>query len=65
MKLQNNKYGFIWGECTVERTAASEGKERFFQVLRVFAPNGEIVEIVMTKRKTRTQVIPKVKEVLA
>lgn len=60
MKLIFNDYGFIWGDCLVERTASSERKPKF-QVIRVFAPNGEIVEITMTPKKLLTTVFPKEK----
>jgi hypothetical protein len=63
MKTETNKYGFTWGECLVQRTAASkEGDKRYYQILSVYAPNGEIVEIIMTKRTIKVARIPKAKE---
>lgn len=61
MNFQINNYGFVWGDILVERTCSQEKtKSRpFFQVLRVFTPNGEIIEITVTKRKNRIEIIPK------
>jgi len=60
MKLELNKYGFVWGECLVERTCSSEKKPKF-QILRVYTPNGEIIEIQMRPRKNYITIIPKEK----
>lgn len=63
MNTEINKYGFTWGECLVQRTASSKERDkRYFQVLSVYAPNGEIVEIIMTKRTIKIARIPKEKE---
>ena len=63
MKTELNKYGFTWGECLVQRTAASgEGDKCYFQILFVYVLNGEIVEIIMTKRTIRIARIAKAKE---
>ncbi len=56
--VTNNNYGFVWGECMVERTA-SNSKSPKFQLLRVFCPNGEIVEILMRPRSNKIITIPK------
>lgn len=63
MNLTVNQYGFVWGECLVERTCSQEKtKSRpFFQVLRVFTPSGEVVEITMRKRKNDIRRIPREK----
>lgn len=52
MKSYNNNYGFVWGECLIERTASNEKKPKF-QLLRVYAPNGEVIEILMRPRSNK------------
>lgn len=49
-ELTHNQYGFRWGDVLVERTAASLTKPKF-QVMRIYAPNGEGVEIQFSPRK--------------
>ena len=56
-----NNYGFVWGNVLVERTAAN-GKKPKFQVIRVYAPNGEGVEILMTPRKLKVSKFAKEKK---
>jgi len=58
--ITTNNYGFVWGEVLVQRIAANAKKPKF-QVLSVYAPNGEIVEITMTPRKTSVKRIPRAK----
>lgn len=55
------QYGFKWGDCLVERTC-SNGKKPKFQILRVYAPNGEGVEITMTPRTLKAVKFEKYKE---
>ena len=64
MKFEINNYGFVWGEVLVERTCSQEkGKNQpFFQVLTIYSPSGEIIELTMTKRKNRIKKYPKAKE---
>lgn len=52
MKIENTKYGFKWGEVLVERTYSNEKKPKF-QILRIYAPNGEIIEVIMKSRKNQ------------
>lgn len=63
MKLDINDYGFVWGEVLVQRTMSQEKskKTQFFQILSVYTPNGQIVELMMTKRKNKITIIPKAK----
>lgn len=49
--------GFDWGKCTVKRTCSSD-KNPKFQVLTVYAPNGDVVEIVMRPRSTEINYQP-------
>lgn len=58
--LIENSYGFQWGQILVERTASSNKKPKF-QVLRVFAPNGEGVEIQFSARKMHVKKFKKEK----
>lgn len=56
-----NNYGFVWGNVLVERTCSNEKKPRF-QMMRVYAPNGEVIEILMRPRKNTITIIPKEKK---
>ncbi len=60
-EVRYNDYGFIWGKAMVERTCSNDKKPKF-QVLRVYAPNGEGVEIVMTPRTLKAKKFPRAKE---
>jgi hypothetical protein len=62
MIYETNRYGFRWGEVLVERTCSQE-KKPFFQVLRIYAPNGQVVELTMTKRKTRVDIAEALKHI--
>lgn len=55
-----NSYGFVWGQCLVERTCSNKTKPKF-QVLRVYAPNGEVIEILMRPRSNKIEIFPKEK----
>jgi len=55
--LIDNNYGFIWGEVLVERTCSSI-KNPKFQVMRIYAPNGDCVEILMRPRSTKVSIHP-------
>lgn len=57
MKNENNNHGFVWGNCLVERTASNEKKPKF-QILRVYAPNGEVIEILMRPRSNKIEIFP-------
>lgn len=57
----DNKFGFVWGEVLVERVASNDNKPKF-QVVRVHAPNGTGVDIVMTPRTVRIQTFKKEKK---
>ncbi len=48
-EFRTNQFGFVWGDVMVERTCSNEKKPKF-QVLRVYAPNGQGVELIMTPR---------------
>ena len=61
MRLKINDYGFVWGNSLIERTCSSE-KNPKFQLMRVYAPNGEIIEILMRPRKNIVTIIPKEKK---
>lgn len=54
--LLENKYGFRWGDVVVERTC-SQSKRPQFQMLRIYAPNGQMIEIIMSPRKNRVEVV--------
>jgi hypothetical protein len=53
-----NNYGFVWGECLVERTCSNPTKPKF-QILRVYTPNGEVIEILMRPRKNKITITSK------
>lgn len=54
--LKDNGYGFLWGEVLVERTAS--GDKPKFQVIRVYAMNGDCVEVLMRPRSTKVSIHP-------
>ena len=58
--LRLTQYGFSWGDCLVERTASQSTKPKF-QVITVYAPNGEGVEIVMRPRSLDVKKLGKCK----
>lgn len=59
-ELNQTQYGFRWGEVLVERTASNNRNPKF-QVIRVYAPNGEIAEIQMRPRSLEIIKHPKEK----
>jgi hypothetical protein len=61
MNLSLNNYGFVWGEVLVERTCSNKTNPKF-QVLTIYTPNGEVIEIMMRPRSNKIKVIPKVKD---
>jgi hypothetical protein len=60
-ELRHNQYGFVWGEVMVERTCSNDKKPKF-QVIRIYAPNGEGVTITMTPRTLRFEKFDKPKK---
>lgn len=64
LDLWITKYGFRWRDVLVERTASSDlGKNPKFQVIRVFCPNGELIEVLIRPRKNKVTVIPKASKI--
>jgi len=53
-EVTNTQYGFRWGDCLVERVASNDKKPEFL-VVRVWAPNGDGVDVIMTPRTLRIQ----------
>lgn len=56
--IENTKYGFKWDEVLVERIACQTDKRPKFWVLKITAPNEEIVEITMRPLSTEVEIFP-------
>lgn len=60
LEMTVTKYGFHWRGISVERTASNEKPK--WRVLRIYALNGDCVEILTRPRSTKITVIPRPKK---
>lgn len=54
-EIRNNDYGFVWGDVLVERSCSQANKYPKFQILRIFLPNKEIIQLTIQRRKTKVE----------